>query len=319
MTARRHHYLSQSYLANFTHDGTKDGKFFVLDVRKGHGFPTSPLNVGVERDFNRVDIEGQDDDALETALAAFDGRAGQAIRNVNQSRKFPDSEDYSYIINFLSLVAVRNPHFRESFNRARTQTMNMVSELLVSDRRIYETHMRKAHEAGYVKDKAFPYEKMKSFIEERRYEIKWEPESHHHAEFHAQDSLLPVLARRRWSLVIAPDIGPELICCDHPATLIPMGGEGPRHYGYGTPATEVYLPLGPRVGFLGVFHDDLDPILVAKPIGVAGLNTRVLKNARRHVFSTRQKFSVVHNGLIREVPIRTVMGAARARRRRTTK
>ncbi|MCK4348666.1 MAG: DUF4238 domain-containing protein, partial [Thermoplasmatales archaeon] len=62
-TARRHHYLPQAYLAAFTRTGSKDDQFFVLDVHSGRPFSTSPINVAVERDFNRVDIEGRSIDA----------------------------------------------------------------------------------------------------------------------------------------------------------------------------------------------------------------------------------------------------------------
>ncbi|MEC4675469.1 MAG: DUF4238 domain-containing protein, partial [Nitrospirota bacterium] len=64
--------MPQAYLAAFTRMGSKDDQFFVLDVHIGHSFSTSPINVAVERDFNRVDIEGKSIDAIEQALAPLE-------------------------------------------------------------------------------------------------------------------------------------------------------------------------------------------------------------------------------------------------------
>ncbi len=102
---RRHHYLSQSYLASFTDTGLKDDQFFVLDIQTGHSFRISPLIVCAERDFNRVDVEGHAPDAIEIALAPFEGEAINAIRRVIDSEAFPTDSDWNLILNFLRLIA----------------------------------------------------------------------------------------------------------------------------------------------------------------------------------------------------------------------
>lgn len=116
--ARKHHYVPRAYLGGFTATGTKDGKFFVLDVESGRAFRTSPANVAAERDFNRVDIEGRSPDAIETALAPFEGQAVEAIRRVIETQTYPNDQDWNLILNLLALLAVRNPRMRTSFNRA---------------------------------------------------------------------------------------------------------------------------------------------------------------------------------------------------------
>ena len=79
--ARRHHYLPASYLGGFTKSRRKDGQFSVVEIATGRTFTTSPKNVAVERDFNRIDIDGISSDAIENALAPFEVEAVKAIRN----------------------------------------------------------------------------------------------------------------------------------------------------------------------------------------------------------------------------------------------
>jgi len=53
-TARRHHYLPQAYLAQFTDLGTKEGQFHVLEIESGHTFRTSPKNVAGGRSWGQT-------------------------------------------------------------------------------------------------------------------------------------------------------------------------------------------------------------------------------------------------------------------------
>lgn len=297
--ARRHHYLPQTYLALFTSTGSKDDHFFVLDVNDGNRFQTSPINVAVERDFNRVDIEGRSPDAIEQALAPFETKATEAIRRVIESEEFPNDEDYNHILNLLGLIAVRNPKFRTSFNHSREQTLHHISDLLVSDKKIWDHHLKKAQESGEVINEV-SFEDMKRFIEERKYRIDFHPEGNLRVEFHAFDKLLPILGQRTWSVLVAPNDGPEFICSDHPVTLVWKSKKG-EPVGYGLRETEVFFPLGRRVGFYGVFENPLRPVVNLKPGHVATMNRRVTFNSERHVFSTLDSFFMWHDGQIQEV------------------
>ena len=174
--ARRHHYLPQAYLAAFTDTGKKNGQLNVIDTCSGTCFRTSPKKVAAERDFNRVDIEGKPPDIVEKAFSPFEERAGQAIRNVNSTNTFPDDEDFNFIINLLCLIAVRNPRLRKSFNLACELGHHIIGDILVSDKKIWDHHLKKAQEEGYVPENNVPFEEMKRFIEERKYKIEFAPE-----------------------------------------------------------------------------------------------------------------------------------------------
>ena len=150
--ARKHHYVPQAYLAAFTSTGTKDGQFFVLDVESGRAFRTSPGNVAAQRDFNRVDIEGHSPDAVENALAPFEGNAICAIRRVVETQSFPSDSDWNLILNLLALLAVRNPRLRGSFNQSREQTVRIIGNLLASDKKLWDRHMQRAKD----EDEQFP-------------------------------------------------------------------------------------------------------------------------------------------------------------------
>ena len=298
--ARRHHYLPQVYLGAFTETGLKDGQFNVLDVESGRSFRTSPINVAVERDFNRVDIEGHSPDAIEQALASFEAQAVTAIRKVIETEEFPNDDEWNWILNLLGLIAVRNPQLRKSFNHSHEQVIHCIGDLLVSDKTIWDRHVKKARESGENINDNVSFEDVKQFVEERKYQIEFSPEGNLRVEFNAFDKLLPILGQRTWSVLVAPHDGPEFICSDHPVTLVWKGGRsGP--VGHGLRGTEVFFPLGRRVGFYGVFETPLKPVVKCKPGNVATMNRRVTWNSERHVYSPLDSFFLWHEGRIREV------------------
>lgn len=300
--ARNHHYLPQAYLAAFTETGTKDGHFFVRDVSNGKFFKTSPKNVAVERDFNRVDVEGESLDIIECELATFEGIAAQSIKKIIEIQEFPPAEEFTHIINLLCLLAVRNPKHRRSINGLRAETKHWELESLVSDERTFENTIKKAKEAGYLKECDVSFLGMKSFIEERRYSIEFTSEGNMEIEFDVFDTLLPILNRRLWSVTIAPPSGPIFVCSDDPVTLTGKDFEPGMPIGFGMPHTEVFLPLSPRVGFYGVYENPGPPVMYLTPEDVAKRNFYVASNADRHTFSPEAEFMIFHEGKIQPIP-----------------
>lgn len=296
--ARKHHYLPQAYLAEFTETGTKDGQFFVRDVSNGKRFKTSPKNVAVERDFNRVDVEGESLDIIECELASFEALAAESIKKVIETQEFPTTEEFTNIINLLCLLAVRNPKHRRLVNDNRAKIKKREFEFLVSDERTFQNTIKKAKEAGYLQENDIPFLELKAIIEEKRYEIQFTSEGNMELEFNVFDTLLPILARRLWSVTIAPSSGPIFVCSDDPVTLTGKNLELGMPIGFGMPHTEVFLPLSPRVGFYGVYENPDPPVMFLTPEDVAKRNFYIASNADRHIFSKEAEFMIFHEGKI---------------------
>ena len=298
--ARRHHFLPEAYLAQFTDNCTKGGKFFVLEVETGRSFRSKPKNVAVERDFNRVDIEGHSPDIFENALASTEDIAIRAIANTSNSRKFPSDQDYSAILNLISLIFVRNPFLRESFNQAREQSLRIAGELLVSDKSNWNHYVQKAKEDGINIPESVSFEKMKGFVQGGNYEIKFHPQENLCVEMQVFETVLNLLHARTWSLIIAPPDGPEFICSDHPVALnFKQNLRGP--IGLETRRTELFFPLTRQAGFYSTFEDPLKEVVYAKPGNVASMNCRVALNAKRHVFSALGSFQIWFDGGIQTI------------------
>ena len=117
--ARNHHVGPQGYLAAFTDTGARGGKLCAFDFKTRRFFQTSPRNVAGHRDFNRISIDGLEMDGLEKAFGELEGRAVAIIRAICTDGCVPPDEEFSYVLNLISLLVIRNPKRRASLVKAR--------------------------------------------------------------------------------------------------------------------------------------------------------------------------------------------------------
>lgn len=286
--ARRHHFLPQGYLAGFTDSGRKDGMLYVLDLDESRSFRTCPLNVAVEKDFKRVDIEGLPPDVIENALAPIEDRAIQAIRRVTESREFPADADHNLILNLLSLVIVQNPKSRRNLNGVRTRVADEKLRWLVASQANWERHLSLAQQAGEEFKGDVSYERARQFVEGRHYTIDFENEGTLREEFRAHDELLTALGKRTWTVLLAPE-DCSFITSDYPFSLVMEHGFH-GHPSFLTQNTELFFPISKNVGFIGILGTPLKPVLNVHADVVARMNTRVSRQADRRLFLAEDNF-----------------------------
>ncbi|WP_082615504.1 DUF4238 domain-containing protein [Acidovorax sp. Root267] len=292
--ARRHHFLPQGYLAGFTDSGRKDGMLHVLDLQESRSFRTSPLNVAVEKDFKRIDIEGLPPDAIENALAPIEDRAIQAIRRVTESREFPSDEDHNLILNLLSLVIVQNPKSRRNLNSARTRVADEKLKWLVASQANWEHHLSLAQQTDEEFKGDVSYERARQFVEGRHYIIDFGNEGTLREEFRAHDELLTALGKRTWTVLIAPEDS-SFITSDYPFSLVMEHGFH-GHPSFLTQNTELFFPISKKAGFIGILGTPLKPVINVRADVVARMNTRVSRQADRRLFLAEDNFLAYGRG-----------------------
>ncbi len=294
--SRKHHYVSKFYLRNFV-DPNLDGQLNVVDVESGNYFTSSPDNVCAERDFNRVNLEGSPIDVLEKSLAQFEGEASQAIDRVVLSGEYPSPEDLNWILNVMCLFAIRNPRFRATWQCAREHEIRVFGSMLADDKNLFESQMKSAQKAGYVKPNNVTHEEFRGFVEEERYKVDIPHDEFHDLEFKTFDKILPILSKRYWTLLVVKANSWKTITCDHPVVITPKSPSN-RPVGIGTPYTDLIFPLSPELLMYGVHEDPLKEVVEISETRLAAFNTRIAFNSERHLFSSEENFVMWRDGEI---------------------
>ncbi len=118
-------------------------------------------------------------------------------------------------------------------------------DLTLATKERWEGQMRRAQESGDVaKDPKVTYEEMKKFHEDGEYTITLETSYHLQTEMKMLDTLLPILARRKWLFLKASKDSGGFATSDHPCCLM-WSDEAPRPP-FDSPGFEKFSFLFPR-------------------------------------------------------------------------
>jgi hypothetical protein len=284
--ARAHHFVPRCYLNNFT---TAE-KITAVDLTTGKRFTTNTKNVAQERDFNRIESATLPADALETAYAAFEGELAPVLKRLSNGGTC-DEDEFSYVLNLIALLAIRNPRFRESFGEFQNNVRHQMLQLATATKERWEAQVAQARAAGYMEGvKDVPYEQMRSSVVKRNFKSVTSTSEHARNELNVLDTLLNILARRSWRWVHADENSGGFITSDHPVCLVwnkPPKGFAPL--GYGLTGTTVYFSVSPSLALRGEFDGPTND-LKADVFSVGLFNRRIANNAHRQIYAANDKF-----------------------------
>ncbi|MFM0652914.1 PAAR-like domain-containing protein [Paraburkholderia sediminicola] len=112
--ARKHHYVPQCYLKGFARNRSKKSQLYVVDS-------------AVKRDFDRIEVDGEDPNLIELSYAEFESKLAPALVRMDAKGDFPDDADRALILELVALLAVRNPGRREAMRQFKEETTLTVS------------------------------------------------------------------------------------------------------------------------------------------------------------------------------------------------
>lgn len=290
--ARAHHYVPEFYLAGFTLSGSREDMLWVFDQEQDKHWQARPKKIAHERDFYRVDIDGVEPDAVEKALAQFEGQVADVFRKIGQSRELPEGDDFDFLINFVALQATRVPYHRQWYEEQAAHLSKWRVQMALSHPPFFEKLAADMRREGNELPDSITREELLEFLEdESRYTIEIPQESSIQHMVDMAEGLLPVLAQRSWSLAVAQDERHDFICSDRPVMLAPTEPDPPPFLGFGMPKTEVILPLNRQMALVGHYGGESQTFDADQ--GVVGLfNHRTLHFAERFLYSARESFPV---------------------------
>lgn len=230
---RAHHFVPEFLLAGFTPSGTKDDYLHVIDQKQAKRWRAKPKEVAHERDFYRVEAPGVKDDTVEEGLAKIEALSATVIKTIAEKKVLPEGEDLLTLMTFVALMAARTPRVRKVFADPMIQMIERMGEMMTSTRERWEQTVENAKRDGVELKGDLSYEKMKDFIDNKRYTI--EPSQGYHilTLLETTKTIYPLLPKRNWTLLVARDGAGEFICSDDPIGLIWTTKDMSAFYGPG--------------------------------------------------------------------------------------
>ena len=291
----KQHYVPQCYLRQFAIRYKRKGhQVAVFDRKKDKSFRANVKDVACQNYFNRIEVDGMDPNALEKAISQFETKLADALARINRTRSLENEEDRAYLITLIGLTALRNPEMRENIRKIHEDVgkMNIAARLQLQQ--TYDASVQEAKQHGALpEDYNVTYEEMKAAFEGGGFKLVLTNNALVSLELELLDHTMPLLLKRGWHLLRAPEGSGGFITSDRPFFLMwsdPAMRTGPFAPGLALMGTDIYFPISPRLAVVGAFDmgNTIEDVGEAR---VAVANSTMTAGADRQVYARNHDFS----------------------------
>lgn len=200
------------------------------------------------------------------------------------------TDDFEILVNFIALMTARVPATRTALAQPLEMLARMFADTMVVTPEHYRAAVERARRSG-VDVPDVDYETMRDFVREHM-GVAIPQAGHIKQLFQVVDILLPFLAARKWSLLIAEYGAGDFIASDDPVALTwtstpALPGMAPP--GFGLMETDVTFPLSKKLAILGRFEGEAGRFS-ADRARVAAINTRTGMYCVRFLCSPSEDF-----------------------------
>jgi hypothetical protein len=143
--ARRHHYVPAFYLKHFAiPQDRKKGRFYVYDRVAGRSFPETPDGSAHERDFNRVEIDGEHPNIVEGMYGKLESLFGSRLAGVCERGTLPKEDPVAMgeLLFFVATQATRTRRVRDLLAKFYNDTGMLLMHTLAEDKEAYIRNLR---------------------------------------------------------------------------------------------------------------------------------------------------------------------------------
>ncbi|WP_182103196.1 DUF4238 domain-containing protein [Niallia taxi] len=267
----RQHYVPRVYLENFTED---DGYINIFDIEKNEYRRQTPLNIGHNRHFYTVEIDGKKDYSIENFLSKeVDSKYNRVINKI-ESKEILTTDDKQDLAIILAFQYLRTPAQRENFN-------NMVDSVYKQTTKILFSYKEKHGLTGELSPEEF--KEVKELIDSGNYKVESPKEHSLGSMFNTVEDMAKMLSNHNIAILEAGK-NTQFITSDNPYCMVKENWSLPMS-GYGVVNTIKFFPLTTK--FAVILRDPGSAVIYTKPSKseIRTMNLLVARWARRFIFS----------------------------------
>ena len=291
MVSRNHHFVSRAFLKSFAWKNGKGLKIGMYDFIDKNKVETNIKNVAVVRDFNTVELEGEDPEQVEKFLSQFEQCIPEVacLSDSTESIDDWDSESAEQLFFMMGLFAAKNPHVREVLETYQKKViLRSLDQLTSSEGRFKEFNRRSGLENPPS------YEFVRNLVESDLIGVDLNQSASVGLELKLASDLSKFFAARMWSIIRADDESSPFITSDRPVCLDWLEPERiPQFFrnspGFGCRGTVVTFPITPKTCLIGAF--ETKPFRDRRPKDlVPAVNATIIRHANRQIFYPEEGF-----------------------------
>lgn len=238
---KKHHFVTSSYLASWSNDGTKDGMLVNLDKSTAQERLSKPDNSAYIKHLYRIDTAKTDGSVhameLENFWQKIESQAMPTIKKCMSTGTMPEEKQLDSVLDFICIHVVRVPDNIKKIEKISKQPVQLMVEKLIADGQVPDIFAN-LYKTGCIDINIKQNVKLAGITT-------------------GIPLLLDSLKSREWNLCQVDEGASDLICSDNPVVLHwlkPNAGYSP---GFDMENTGVFFPLGPRLAIQGMWDKKL--------------------------------------------------------------
>jgi len=239
--SKRHHYLPQFYLKNFT---GKDGLLWIFDRERNEYRQQSIKDTAVQVDYyTLLGQNGRKHVEIENFFASLESITNPVIKKIERRRRI-STEEKNVLAAFVSFLKVRVPDFEKTANELGEKMIKQISKIMFSSKETADTLIKK-YEKEMGIDSGITAEELIELTKKNKYRVKFNRTHSIQTMVNSGLALVPVFLSLKWLFLRAPK-NTTYITSDNPFVLLP-----PKDYqlniiygvGILTPGAKKVIPL----------------------------------------------------------------------------
>lgn len=284
--------MSQFYLRNFS-TGTDDkAGLDAYDRETGKTFPLKVKDAAAKRDFNRLDIDGVDKNALEKKLQEIETECAPQFQKLIEDKTF-DVHSRDALTVFISLMFLNGQQIRGVLHDFLEQTGRLKTDIFFNQENLHEKLGVTPDEADQVrkayKNGSFNLEPNKNYL------LKM--------QFSQLETVRKGVEQRKWAFFRSSSNN-QFITSDNPVCLQWLES-GYEKFGDTAPVPSIFapesvlvFPLSSDILLCGHLDSDYQEgsNMDVSDDQVAELNGLIAKNSIRHFYAKSTDFSIKLKG-----------------------
>jgi len=280
----KHHWLSQTYLKNFSPDKFS-GKIYEIKQHENKSLLKPIKNIAFDYDYNTVKVGGEEKTDYEEAISQLESKIGRILKKLNLGRFVLNSDEWSQLLYYISYLRLNIPQFRKTVEKLHEDLYRTLIKTMASDKRITQNHIDKIELPGIDKSKIDIDELLAFGLDDGNYEIKVPKETTLLAGIQQHQNLLKIFARMSWAFYVIQDKS-YFITTDMPIVPVTKDWKVPYTPGYGI-ADNVIFPVTKKICLVGQRNRiDLPEKCIPVNGEFANLTNFILMNfSQNHLYS----------------------------------
>ena len=284
--ARKHHILPKKYLSRFS----QNDRIWVLDFETKKQNNSHIQEAAIIKDFYNVKtVDSQEDDLIEQKfLAQIEGECDPVIDEVINKHSFSKKDVWGKLYNYVALMYVRTPLFRQILLETYEQFSNQITDdLLESEEFYYET--MKAVQEQNPDINILPFDEAQKARNKLNISVDIPRTFYIKQMMLLANNLVPVISCMTPNLFLTPKYSDvKFVTGDVPIIPIPRKPCDSSIW-IDNPDIDLYFPLSSYC-CLVLNYDTLRKVNNVSPRRIAWINHLIACNCTRIILSEEQSF-----------------------------